>query len=155
MPSNGRLPLIILGKARIEGKKGIDARDDWPGCEVWTVGTHRIANADRYYEFHGIDVSGRAMTRGISPDAERLGIILPLNNSISAMLMEAYIEGYRDIRVAGCPMIASDEYVTQARSVAMTIGFLRGISYAQGRARQMRVVWDDEPEHMNYFKIWQ
>lgn len=155
MSRDDKLPLVILGKAPVEGKRGADARDDWPGCEVWTVGTHRISNADRYYEFHGIDVSGRMMTRGISPDAERLGMILPLNNSVSAMLAEAYIEGYRDIRVAGCPMIASDEYVTQARSVAMVIGFLRGVSYAQGRARQMRVVWDDEPVHLNYFKAWQ
>lgn len=150
-----KLPLVLLGKARVPGKKGLDARDDWPGNEVWTVGTAKINNADRYYEFHGLDYAGREMTRQLSPDAERLGRIIPLNNSISAMLMEAYIEGYRDIRIAGCPMTASDEYVAQARSVAMAVGFLRGMSYARGRAWQIKVVWDDEPARLDYFRIHQ
>lgn len=140
--------LIILGKAPVQGKPGMNARLDWPGCEVWTVGTHKIKNADRYYEFHGLSVEGREMIRTVSRHVrEGLAEKLPLNNSTSVMLMEAYDEGYLDIEIQGSPMIARDEYLKQRAALAMCIGYVR--------ASGVKVVWPEEPEKVNYFEAYQ
>ena len=142
--------LIILGKAPVQGKAGIDAKIDYPDCEVWTVGTHKIKNADRYYEFHGIDVPGREMVRSVSDDVKAVSSLLPVNNSISAMLLEAYFEGYRDIDILGCPMIARDEYLKQKPALAMCIGFCLGSS-----RDNIQISWDGAPELVNYYERYQ
>ena len=82
--------LIILGKAPVQGKAGIDAKVDYPDCEVWTVGTHKIKNADRYYEFHGLNVPGREMVRDVISEVKTCAELIPLNNSVSVMLAEAF-----------------------------------------------------------------
>lgn len=142
--------LIVLGKAPVQGKAGIDAKIDYPDCEVWTVGTHKIKNADRYYEFHGIDVPGREMVRSVSSKVETCAELLPLNNSVCVMLAEAYFEGYTDIEILGSPMIARDEYLKQRAALAMCIGYFRGMSH-----ENVHIEWPDEPEKVNYFETYQ
>ena len=142
--------LIILGKAPVKGKAGIDAKIDYPDCEVWTVGTHKIENADRYYEFHGIDVPGREMVRDVISEVKTCAELLPLNNSVSVMLAEAFFEGYTDIEILGSPMIARDEYLKQRAALAMCIGYFRGMSQ-----ENVCIKWPDEPEKVNYFEKYQ
>lgn len=142
--------LIILGKAPVQGKAGIDAKIDYPDCEVWTVGTHKIENADRYYEFHGIDVPGREMVRDVISEVKTCAELIPLNNSVSVMLAEAFFEGYADIEILGSPMIARDEYLKQRAALAMCIGYFRGMSH-----ENVHIKWPDEPEHIDYFKAYQ
>lgn len=142
--------LIILGKAPVQGKAGIDAKIDYPDCEVWTVGTHKIENADRYYEFHGIDVPGREMVRDVISEVKTCAELIPLNNSVSVMLAEAFFEGYTDIEILGSPMIARDEYLKQRAALAMCIGYFRGMSH-----EDVHIEWPDEPEYVNYFERYQ
>lgn len=143
--------LIILGKAPVQGKRGIDAKVDYPDCEVWTVGTHRIKNADRYYEFHGLKISPDGpVFRDVSNDVKAVSSLLPVNNSISAMLLEAYFEGYRDIELLGCPMIARDEYLKQKPALAMCIGFCLGNS-----RDSIQISWDGAPENVKYYEEYQ
>lgn len=142
--------LIILGKATVQGKTGIDAKVDYPDCEVWTVGTHRIKNADRYYEFHGIDVPGREMVRDVCLGTRIAAQHLPVNSSVCAMLIEAYYEDYKDIEILGSPMVARDEYLKQRAALAMCIGYIRGASHGG-----VTIVWPDEPERVNYFEAYQ
>ena len=146
-----KLPLVILGKAPVKGKKGFNARDDWPGCEVWTVGTAEISGADRYFEFHGIEYRNRRMVRTLSKDVERFSLFLPLNNSVCAMLVQAYLEGFKDITIAGCPMRTKDEYIDQARAVAMCVGFFNGMTFASP-VMKIKVKWLEGPAKMSYYK---
>jgi hypothetical protein len=141
--------LIILGKAPVAGKQCIDAKVDFPDCEVWTVGTHKIKNADRYYEFHGIDVPGRTMVRDVCEGVKKIAEVLPVNNSVCAMLMEAHFEGYSDIAILGSPMIARDEYLKQRAALAMCIGYIRGA------VLNAKIEWTGEPEKINYFETYQ
>lgn len=143
--------LIILGKAPVKGKQGIDAREDFPDCEVWTVGTHKIKHADRYYEFHGLPIpTDRHVFRDVSDDVKAVSSLLPVNNSVSAMLLEAYFEGYKDIEILGCPMIARDEYLKQKPALAMCIGFCLGNS-----RDSIQISWDGAPELVNYYEKYQ
>lgn len=142
--------LILLGKAPVPGKAGNDAKIDYPDCEVWTVGTHKIKNADRYYEFHGLSVSGREMVRDVQSEVKVAADLIPLNNSICVMLAEAYFEGYTDIEILGSPMIARDEYLRQRAALAMCIGYFRGLSQ-----ENVIIKWPDEPEKVDYFSAYQ
>jgi hypothetical protein len=142
--------LIILGKAPVKGKQCLDARVDFPDCEVWTVGTHKIEHADRYYEFHGLNVAGREMVRDVLSEVRAMGAFVPLNNSICVMLVQAYIEGYEDIEILGSPMIAKDEYIKQRAALAMCIGYIRGATH-----ERVHIKWPDEPEYIDYFKRYQ
>lgn len=139
--------LIILGKAPVAGKQCLDAKVDFPDCEVWTVGTHKIKNADRYYEFHGLSMEGREMIRRVSQMMSVYAEELPLNNSVSVMLMQAYIEGYYEVELLGAPMTTRDEYIKQRTAVGMCIGYLR--------ANGMKIYWPDEPAKVNYFEKYQ
>lgn len=150
--------LIILGKAPVKGKAGIDAKIDYPDCEVWTVGTHKIKNADRYYEFHGLNVPGREMVRDVSWWTKQKADELPMNNSICVMLMEAYYEDYKDVTILGSPMIARDEYIKQRAALAMCVGYLRGLTEGENYYEDlepMKITWPDEPEKVNYFEKYQ
>ena len=142
--------LIILGKAPVQGKTGIDAKVDYPDYEVWTVGTHKTKNADRYYAFHGLDVPGREMVRDVISEVKTCAELIPLNNSVSVMLAEAFFEGYEDITILGSPMIARDEYLKQRAALAMCIGYFRGMSH-----ENVHIEWPDEPEKVNYFEAYQ
>lgn len=130
--------------------RGIDAKVDYPDCEVWTVGTHKIKNADRYYEFHGLDVPGRTMVRDVISEVKTCAELIPLNNSVSVMLAEAFFEGYKHITILGSPMIARDEYLKQRSALAMCIGYFRGMSH-----ESVFIEWPDEPEKVNYFEVYQ
>ena len=142
--------LIILGKAPVHGKQGEDAKIDYPDCEVWTVGTHKIKNADRYYEFHGLDVPGHTMVRDVISEVKTCAELIPLNNSVSVMLAEAFFEGYKHITILGSPMIARDEYLKQRSALAMCTGYFRGMSH-----ESVFIEWPDEPEKVNYFEVYQ
>jgi hypothetical protein len=143
--------LIILGKAPVKGKLCLDAKVDFPDCEVWTVGTHKIEHADRYYEFHGLAISSdRPVFRDVSDDVKAVSSLLPVNNSASAMLLEAYFEGYRDIEILGCPMVAKHEYQEQKPALAMCIGFCLGNS-----RDNIQISWDGAPELVNYYERYQ
>lgn len=151
MMCSEKSPLVILGKAPVIGKKGLHAHDDWPGCVVWTVGTAEIDDADRYFEFHGLEYRNREMTRTLSKDVSHFAMFLPLNNSVCAMLVQAYLEGYKDITIAGCPMKTCAEYIEQARAVAMCVGFFNGMTYANP-LKKIKVTWLEGPKKENYFE---
>lgn len=142
--------VIILGRAPVRGKQGIDAAVDYPGKEVWTVGTSPMINAARYYEFHGITRHGHKMIRDVSDEVKETAKALPLNNSIGVMLIQAYVEGYDKITILGSPMIAKHEYIKQRAALAMLIGYVRGVSNGK-----VEVIWPDEPEKVNYFEAYQ
>lgn len=142
--------LIVLGKAPVPGNPCFDAKVDFPDYEVWTVGTHKIKNADRYYEFHGLEVAGREMVRDVCSEVKTLARCIPLNNSVSVMLAQAFFEGYEHIEILGSPMIAKHEYITQRAALAMCIGYLRGMSQ-----ENVFIKWPDEPEKINYFERYQ
>lgn len=112
------------------------------GYEIWCLGTDSRNNADRYYEFHGIEVDKRQMIKSPDPLVRKFSKILPLNNSIAIMLIEAYIEGYSEIVLTGCPMEATEELKKQKPCVAMVVGFLLG--------KGVLIEWDNSPDKQYY-----
>lgn len=142
--------LIILGKAPVKGKQCLDAKVDFPDYEVWTVGTHKIKNADRYYEFHGLSVPGREMVRDVWSEVKSLAELIPLNNSVCVMLAQAYVEGYTHIEILGSPMVARDEYIRQRTALGICIGYIRGLTH-----ENVYIKWPDEPAKVDYFERYQ
>lgn len=130
-------PLVILGKGECEYT--IQQMHD-KGFEVWTVGTFEGDGADRYYEWHGIE-NGREVIRAY-PDYLRKYEGLPLNNSISNMLIIAYEEGYKHIELLGCQMASKEEYLNQRAAVGMVVGFLMG--------KGLELNWIGQPENIRY-----
>lgn len=130
--------LAILGTAPIS-KTIEELKED--GYEIWMCGVDHREGGDRYFEFHGLEVkSGRNVYRNY-PDYLYKSPV-PLNNSLSNMLMIAYHEGYKNIKVMGAPMSIKSEYIYQARGMSMVIGYLI--------AKGLNVKWTEGPHHTFY-----
>lgn len=131
--------LIISGKANItipaEGLKK-------QGSELWLCGTDTREGADCYFELHGLGVPHQNVIRELPEEVYNQG--LPVNNTICAMAVYAYLKGYKNIQIIGAPMDAKDEYLKQRPALAYVCGYLN--------AKGMNVIWDVIPETINYGK---
>lgn len=129
------MKLVILGKARSFFKAAEDE-------EVWTVGTHKYANADKYFEFHGLAIKHKGeVVKDFPKGLEELG--LPLNNSICIMLAHACEHyDFEEIRIIGSPMLAKEEYISQRAALAYIVGYYTG--------KGKKVIWEDLPKDNKY-----
>lgn len=132
-----RSKLIICGCGNDEIPTE-QVRED--GHELWYLGVDRRDGADRYFELHGIEGRHPEATRELPAAVYEQE--LPINNSICALLVYAWLEGYTDIKIKGSPMIARSEYVEQRPALAYITGYLNG----QG----IQVDWVDGPKNINY-----
>lgn len=131
--------LIILGKAPIKHSvTELKTSDN----EIWMMGTDSRAGGDKYFELHGIKVNHSNVMYELPDVVYRLD--LPINNSICALLVYAYLEGYKKISIIGAPMDASHEYLQQKPAVAYICGWLK--------AKGVNVEWAYGPTNTNYGK---
>lgn len=131
--------LYICGKANTPQSREEFAE---PGAEVWMLGTDRREGADKYFELHGIKVKHENTVYEL-PD-EVYGQGLPINNSVSALLVHAVLLGYTDIALVGCPMNARDEYIQERPALAFVVGYMA--------AKGIRLSWDGMVENLDYGK---
>ena len=94
------------------------------GAEIWLHGTDTRDGADLYFELHGIETGRENTVYEIPETVYRTG--LPINNTICAMLVCAWLSGYQEIRLCGAPLEATEEYQDQKPAVAFIVGFLKG-----------------------------
>lgn len=132
--------LIILGKAPI---KYSVSELKTSNNEIWMLGTDARAGGDKYFELHGIPVNHENVIYELPEKIYRLG--LPINNSICALLVHAYLLGYKKISVIGAPMDAKNEYLQQKPAVAYICGWL----FAKG----VTVEWAYGPQNTNYGRM--
>ena len=130
--------LIICGKAN----RGETTADDFKakGTELWMLGTDARKGADRYFELHGIKVEHKNVTYELPAKVYETG--LPINNSISALLVYAWLEGYKDIKLVGCQMWAKHEYQEARPTLAYCIGYIAHDG--------VKVEWDGLPLNKFY-----
>lgn len=135
---NSRSKLIISGCAN--DQYNVDQiRED--GYELWLLGMdRREGKADRYFELHGLPGRHPEATRELPDEVYEQG--LPINNSISALVVYAWLEGYTEIKIIGSPMEARSEYIEQKPALAYVVGFLNG--------KGIKVDWVDGPKNINY-----
>lgn len=131
--------LIICGKANRD--KSV-AEIKPKNSELWLLGTDPREGADRYFELHGITVNHENVTTELPKEVYELG--LPVNNSICALLVFAFIQGYKNITVLGAPMDAAPEYIEARPALAYVVGWLN--------ATGVNVEWDVIPATLNYGK---
>ena len=110
------------------------------GYELWYLGTEQRDGGDKYYELHDIPCRHPGAIRELPEEVYKQG--LPVNNSISALMIYAWLEGYTEIKVKGCAMVAKVEYLEQRPAVAYVAGFLNG--------KGIHVEWTDGPKNINY-----
>ena len=110
--------------------------------ELWLVGTDQRDGADKYFELHGIQVYKQNVYYAVNPKVYELG--LPINNSLSAMVLHAYLLGYKDIEIIGAPMCDCSEYLEQKPAFAFVLGWLSG--------KGLKITWRDAPLNTNYGK---
>lgn len=110
------------------------------GYELWYLGTEQRDGGDKYYELHDIPCRHEGAIRELPEEVYKQG--LPVNNSISALMIYAWLEGYTEIKVKGCAMVAKVEYLEQRPAVAYVAGFLNG--------KGIHVEWTDGPKNINY-----
>ncbi len=117
------------------------------GFETWALGTDLRIGADRYYEFHGINIYHKNILtqKDLNPEIYNYKKLLPLNNSISILLIQAYLEGYSEIVLMDAPMQNTTELLNQRCSVSMVIGYLLGLGIS--------VYWTDSPENKFYLDV--
>lgn len=111
------------------------------GYELWMLGTDPRQGADKYWELH--DLSTRyddVAIRALPDEVYQQG--LPINNSVAALMVYAWLTGYTEIKVKGCAMIAKTEYIQQRPAVAYVAGFLNG--------KGIRCEWLDGPKNEDY-----
>lgn len=130
--------LIICGRSNDEIPTD-QVREE--GYELWLLGTDPRQGADKYWELHDLSTRHDDMAiRKLPDEVYQQG--LPVNNSISALLIYAWLTGYTHIKVKGCAMIARSEYLEQRPAVAYVVGFLNG--------KGIKVEWDEGPENIDY-----
>lgn len=110
------------------------------GRELWALGTDERVGADLYFELHSIPTIHDNVIYTLPKEVYELGI--PVNNSISAMCIYAYLKGYTDIKIYGAPMVACDEYQEQRPALAYVVGWLNG--------KGVNVTWRNLPSNINY-----
>lgn len=123
------------------------ANDQYPveqiredGYELWMLGVDRRDGGDRYFELHGLPGRHADATRELPKEVYETG--LPINNSICALLVYAWKEGYTEIKIIGSPMEAKSEYIEQRPALAYVVGYLNG--------KGIKVDWVDGPKNINY-----
>ena len=129
--------LIICGKANME-KSVAEIKEK--NSELWMCGTDKREGADRYFELHGIKVKHENVTTELPAKVYELG--LPVNNTICALLVFAYLSGYTKVTVLGAPMNATHEYIEQRPALAYVVGYLN--------ASRMKIEWEGIPQTINY-----
>ena len=112
------------------------------GFEVWMCGTDERQGGDLYFELHGLDVPHVNVCRKIPEKVYQQN--LPINNTVSALVVLAWLEGYSEINVYGCPMAFKDEYIEQKPALAYALGFVAG--------HGISVYWPDLPKNLDYGK---
>ena len=133
--------LIICGKANIE--LSVDEFKE-KNSELWMLGTDPREGADKYFELHGIKVNHENTVYELPDEVYQMG--LPVNNSISALLILAFISGYKEISLVGCPMNSVKEYIEERPALAFLVGYFAGLG--------MKLEWDGMPEDKSYgYKI--
>lgn len=115
-----------------------EVRED--GYELWYLGTETRDGGDKYYELHDIPCRHEGAIRKLPDEVYRQG--LPINNSVTALMVYAWLEGYTDIIVKGNAMVAKVEYLEQRPAVAYVVGWLNG--------KGIHVEWTDGPKNINY-----
>ena len=110
------------------------------GYELWYLGTETRDGGDKYYELHDISCRHEGAIRKLPDEVYRQG--LPINNSVTALMVYAWLEGYTDIIVKGNAMVAQVEYLEQRPAVAYVVGWLNG--------KGIHVEWTDGPKNINY-----
>lgn len=115
-----------------------EVRED--GYELWYLGTETRDGGDKYYELHDIPCRHEGAIRKLPDEVYRQG--LPINNSVTALMVYAWLEGYTDIIVKGNAMVAQVEYLEQRPAVAYVVGYLNG--------KGIHVTWTDGPKNINY-----
>lgn len=131
--------LYIVGKANSP-----EAREQFaePEAEVWMLGTDNREGADKYFELHGITVEHENTIYELPDAVYNQG--LPINNSISALLVYAVLSGYTNIAIVGAPMNARDEYIQERPALAFLVGYFA--------AKGIKLSWDGMVENLNYGK---
>lgn len=131
--------LLILGKAPIKYKiRELKTSEN----EIWMLGTDPREGGDVYFELHGIKTNHPNTVYELPEVVYKQG--LPINNSISALLIHAYLLGYKDINILGCPMDSRAEYITQKPALAYVVGYLNG--------KELNINWSHCPSNINYGK---
>lgn len=130
--------LIIIAKGPAKFKPiNLKTEDN----EIWMLGTDPRAGGDFYFELHNIKITNHQNVIYEVPDViYELG--LPINNSISALLVYAYILGFKNVELLCCPMDGAGEYESQRPALAYVIGYLNG--------RGMNIKWPDLPKNKDY-----
>ena len=129
--------LMISGKANRD--QSLDEIRE-PGRDLWLLGTDTRKGADKYFELHGIKVGHENTVYRLPDEGYEQG--LPINNSISALLVYAWMLGYTDIAVVGAPMLATVEYQEQRPALAFVVGYLAGLG--------LKLSWDGMVENNDY-----
>ena len=113
--------LIICGKANqdIPVKKLRMNKTD----EVWLCGTDIREGADLYFEIHGIKVSHKNVITKFDDEVIYNESGISPSNTISGMMIYAWLHGYKNITLLGCPMIIK-EYPQQRITVVQLVHYL-------------------------------
>lgn len=109
------------------------------GFEIWMLGVDSRDGADVYYELHGVP-SPHECIRGLPQSVYEQG--LPINNSISALIVLAVLKGYKEIHVLGSPMMGREEYEEQRPALGFVCGWANGVG--------VFCDWVDLPKNKNY-----
>ena len=113
--------LIICGKANqdIPVKKLRMNKTD----EVWLCGTDIREGADLYFEIHGIKVPHKNVITKFDDEVIYNESGISPSNTISGMMIYAWLHGYKNITLLGCPMIIK-EYPQQRITVVQLVHYL-------------------------------
>lgn len=113
--------LIICGKANqdIPVKKLRMNKTD----EVWLCGTDIREGADLYFEIHGINVPHKNVITKFDDEVIYNESGISPSNTISGMMIYAWLHGYKNITLLGCPMIIK-EYPQQRITVVQLVHYL-------------------------------
>ena len=113
--------LIICGKANqdIPVKKLRINKTD----EVWLCGTDIREGADLYFEIHGIKVPHKNVITKFDDEVIYNESGISPSNTISGMMIYAWLHGYKNITLLGCPMIIK-EYPQQRITVVQLVHYL-------------------------------
>ena len=113
--------LIICGKANqnVPVKKLRINKTD----EVWLCGTDIREGADLYFEIHGIKVPHKNVITKFDDEVIYNESGISPSNTISGMMIYAWLHGYKNITLLGCPMIIK-EYPQQRITVVQLVHYL-------------------------------
>ena len=124
--------LIICGKANqdIPVEKLRKNKTD----EVWLCGTDRRKGADLYFEIHGIKVPHKNVVTKFEENIYNNKSGLSPSNTISGMMLYAWLHGYTHITLLGCPMMIN-EYVQHRETVERLMDYLN--------THGLTVIWEE------------